>query len=302
MVRKSKSSPGWRAAFTLIELLVVIAIIAVLIALLVPAIQKVREAAARAQCHNNLKQLALAAHSYHNDFKALPYAHTFRQTTAGVTWAVHLLPYIEQSAAFSIWNNGQWPAASDAHNNLWRYTKVPADARLTQVSTYLCPARRGPGLLSQATPQGALGDYAGSGGENAQGNPGNAPPYPTGVMVGSGDPVVQFRHITDGLSGTLMFGERHHPMGEAFGQTKYHDQSIYSSNDWRISVRRGDQGILLDLFVTTVAAHFGSWHTGICNFAFCDGSVRPISVAIPTSILTKLASRAGGEVVDISPY
>src|SRR6185369_9539493 len=87
-----------RSAFTLIELLVVIAIIAILIALLVPAVQKVRAAAARTQCANNIKQLALGIHAYHDAEKKLPPAQV---AAVQLSWHVFILPYIEQSAMFN---------------------------------------------------------------------------------------------------------------------------------------------------------------------------------------------------------
>src|ERR1700675_2690320 len=100
-----------RTAFTLIELLVVIAIIAILIALLVPAVQKVRDAAAATQCKNNLKQLALGMHNFHGAFKKLPPGMSPGTVNFGDlyccwgTWMVAILPYIEQQSAFDQYSN-----------------------------------------------------------------------------------------------------------------------------------------------------------------------------------------------------
>src|SRR5687768_17278412 len=129
-----------RAGFTLIELLVVIAIIAILIALLVPAVQKVRDAASMTQCRNNLKQLALACLNYEQTYKKFPAGNIFRTSKqgpwAGVrhyyeTWTISILPYIEQNALYNLWDVNTPNAALTANMDQLRKANVP---------NFQCPA------------------------------------------------------------------------------------------------------------------------------------------------------------------
>ena len=134
-----------RTGFTLIELLVVIAIIAILIALLVPAVQKVRDAASMTQCRNNMKQIALACSSYHDVFKKFPAGNVYRRAIPGntgtpllyyETWTVSILPYLEQNSLYSLWDTKTSNQSNNPKMDQLRKSRVPV---------YTCPAD--PGLF-----------------------------------------------------------------------------------------------------------------------------------------------------------
>jgi prepilin-type N-terminal cleavage/methylation domain-containing protein len=171
-MRLKRPAPPARG-FTLIELLVVISVISVLIGMLLPAVQQVREAAHRAHCANNLKQIGLALHAYENMIRRLPPAGLYNRDPppfrGGPTWAVLILPYLEQDNLYKRW------ALKRTY-----YTQTD-EARLTPVPVYFCPSRRlassdprsslqgdDPKPAPRTAPRvhypGALGDYAGSSG------------------------------------------------------------------------------------------------------------------------------------------
>src|SRR5262245_38460318 len=137
-----------RSGFTLIELLVVIAIIAILIGLLVPAVQKVRDAADRSSCLNNLKQLGLAMHTFHDAYKKFPYPRSGGGQNRH-TWAVLLLPFLEQGNVFNAYKTPITGVnVTDGMNNHTATAAEIVQARQAQVSTFFCPTRRAGQSLS----------------------------------------------------------------------------------------------------------------------------------------------------------
>ncbi|HEV3142407.1 MAG TPA: DUF1559 domain-containing protein [Gemmataceae bacterium] len=311
-----------RSAFTLVELLVVIAIIAILIGLLLPAVQKVREAAARTQCKNNLKQMGLACHNYHDTFGTLPPSR-IRQPYA--TWAVLLLPFVEQDNLAKQWNL-----------TLTYYAQPNALVRTTPVKIYFCPSRRSPPSLTKSGVEGtgahnlpgSAGDYAGCGGDRVgyggelDGN--NLPDAPTpanGVMIIADSKVsgskitewygqINFARITDGASNTFLIGEKHVPL-----KTMNDDEgdcSIYDGN-WKRTLGRvaGDGASAAGGFVYDLGQGpndkaggpdryqriFGSYHTGVCQFVFCDGSVHALNNSTAPATLRLLAVRNDGKPI-----
>jgi prepilin-type N-terminal cleavage/methylation domain-containing protein len=299
-----------RPGFTLIELLVVIAIIAILIALLVPAVQKVREAAARTQCINNLKQIALAFHEFHDATKKLPPSRL--DVNGGATWAVLILPYIDQAVLFD-----QWDLTQEF------YAQPVASVKTTQLTVYYCPARRtagqnllsNPGDVPQAgwttTPYpGALGDYACCSGDDATVY---NTPTATGAIIdavykttGSGPYTItswtsqtSFTTILDGVSNTFMVGEKH-VRPTQFGDSNVGDGCIYNGDIPANAARvAGPNNLLATPPTVAFNTNFGSWHIDLCHFAFCDGTVRPISVNIDPTTYGYLGNRNDGNAVNV---
>jgi prepilin-type processing-associated H-X9-DG protein len=277
----------------LIELLVVIAIIGILIALLLPAVQKVREAANRASCQNNLKQIGLAMHNYHDSYGRLPYADERVGTSyAYPSWAVLILPYIEQGNLYQQFVTPVGAPQSHGFNSL---THMTPSSIQTPVPTYFCPSRRSAqsNIVSEEAaglpPAGAVGDYAVCVGDDS---------YQTGAFPLAAGVTVRFADITDGLTNTLMVGEKHVPAPESnFGRAANGDLCIYASDHWTIGRQAGPKFRLAQSVSEPFNQQFGSWHPSTVQFVFCDGSVRGLSTSTPGTTLGYFANRADGHII-----
>jgi prepilin-type processing-associated H-X9-DG protein/prepilin-type N-terminal cleavage/methylation domain-containing protein len=321
-----------RSAFTLIELLVVIAIIAALIGLLLPAVQKVREAANRGSCSNNLKQLALAAHQHHDAIGKFPNGlHTIDYIDGryanGTCWEVELLPYFEQENLKKKWDY------ADFRNNVTEGTNATT-AQVLKV--LLCPSDPLPDPVChfvEELPQYAyawgfygLSSYGGNAGKRSY--PGPLRLTRDGIFCW--DSGIRLGDVTDGASNTFLFGERlrvdpefdrltlttganFYPLGKTGkwaavfategGSPPHHLLSTPVPINYRVPADLSPQE-----FLGATGAHnnrlcaFGSGHPGGANFAFVDGSVRFLSDKIDLATLQALSTRAGGEVVSANDY
>jgi prepilin-type N-terminal cleavage/methylation domain-containing protein/prepilin-type processing-associated H-X9-DG protein len=303
-------APRGRNAFTLIELLVVIAIIAVLIGMLVPAVQQVREAASRAQCQNNLKQIGLALHGFHDVYKHLPPGYRCpapqrdpNYTAPGWGWAAILLPHIEQgNLARGI--NFDLPIEHPANQA----------ARTTPLPLYTCPTDSSTGVFTvldakgNALTQAATNSYAASFGvgvdideELDEGN---------GLFFRNSK--VRLLDIRDGTSNTFAVGER----AALFTQTAWAGAVSYGTT--RITpgaptrnvgaVEEAPTQPLVHIAVHTLndpnadPEDFFTSHLGAGMFLFADGSVRPVRIGTSLTVLQALATRDGGETVNSDDY
>lgn len=294
-----------RRAFTLIELLVVIAIIAVLIGLLLPAVQKVREAAARTQCSNNLKQMGVAMHSFHDTYKVFPgnggkhapgqpAVHTYANQLWGLgdptlspadqsgPWTYAILPFVEQENAFRASAPGRYSLSTNVYMCPGRRRNNP------QVAPATDPIFGNPQETTGINPWGKS-DYA----ANMYVCMANADRN-AGVFVGR---LLGIADIDDGLSNTIHVGE------------KGFDPRAYNTGGWYYDepiVCGGSGGLVRDgaaIYRDAVKFDYGGFpwgsiHAGGAQFLFMDGHARLLDYKTPGGVLYALLTPKGGEIID----
>jgi prepilin-type N-terminal cleavage/methylation domain-containing protein len=311
-----------RAAFTLIELLVVIAIIAVLIGLLLPAVQKVRESANRMRCLNNLKQIGTALHNYHSAFGSFPYGSNCSSLNVCYeNWAISILPHLEQGNLSDLYVENQ---VNESAAN--------ATVRTTPVNIYICPTDpdgytpinpyAGPGVGQVYMPGSYRGMEGLSDGHNywdrydtvgaavlmAAGlSNWRGPLHVRNDSLGLG--VERISGISDGASNTIL-------AGEYLTTTSQSHRIFWAYSYWEWSLGAASKGpgggtapyILLTDYNACAAQDtdggdsackrgFSSLHANVINFVLCDGSARSISRNVDMHTFEALATIEGGEVV-----
>lgn len=309
-----------RRGFTLIELLVVIAIIAILIALLLPAVQQAREAARRTQCRNNLKQLGIAFHNYHDNFFVFVNgSHPTPTYPAGgyhMGWAPKLFPYMDQATRY----NAMSAFAPDPISNLgpWRITAAPsngADPLWGPVPGLDCPSsalgNRSPDIVNATLPhivtQGALHYRGCSGRQEDVTNTGDSITYQwadSGIIYPHSK--VRMADITDGTSNTILLGESSSSQGwssamkTGWGGIQPWTWGMY----WYATTQRLTLDSKHITYPINYKGNFGtgntpftSYHTGGAHFLLADGSGRFVSENIDLNTLKALGTRAKNEVI-----
>jgi prepilin-type N-terminal cleavage/methylation domain-containing protein/prepilin-type processing-associated H-X9-DG protein len=330
---KSRATKRY-AAFTLIELLVVIAIIGVLIAMLLPAVQKVRAAADRAKCANNLKQISLACHNYHDTYRGFP---TLTQSNASGTWVSQLAPFIEQDNFYQQW------LATLAGNNTTQAIQAqakggPGSLHATIIKVLICPADDLPDPpIAQLIAPGAsplfpdglyssLTSYGPNTGTRGWASFSYPPKIDDGVFLVLKTQPIRIAGITDGTSSTILFGEGYHgdPLWTTFShqclwQASQNLDDLSQMAAWYFVgpvTRNASAPINWQLTPSDVAGPFARWgspcndlefkrlgaygsgHGGGANVVMADGSVHFLRQDISLTTLQALSTRAGHEIIN----
>ena len=331
LASREKRSSALARAFTLVELLVVIAIIGILVALLLPAVQAAREAARRTQCVNQMKQIGLAVHNYHDTKGHLP---PMRIDDHQQTWLSMILPFMEEAAAADLWDNDRGCFYDQTY-----------EARTVAIPGFYCPTQSHDSLILEVNSDdtqhshprrdpitgrewsGSISDYRAVSGSTCPIVIPVSPRFPSGSAITNGDyqgnngdyvdgampqarrpltfrsggngrqvvsfnPVTRLAKITDGTSKTLMVGEVSLAAAEAV-------QAF--NGDHRPGLAVGEtKPFCKDCTTKQGQQAFGSGHPGVVIFVMCDASVQSISRDVDLRVMDRAATRAGDDPYDLN--
>lgn len=308
-----------RRGFTLIELLVVIAIIAILIALLLPAVQQAREAARRSQCKNNLKQLALGLHNYHDVYRSFPPGGITLGpccgTRSGTNWAISILPFVDQTPLYDVYDFN-FDGLQGRNDN----ASFNQSIRLARLTVHMCPSDpnagtvnrpesgRGSGLQYRMTSyRGVGGKTNGRGWWDNEQWTGIGQPTWKGVLHAIGRRGLfpeRMATVTDGTSQTLMIGEMATKTRPRRGTFWAYTYTSYNRSDVTVNQPRtliNDYNRCVSIGGTggsnACKRGWGSFHASSLHFALVDGSVRLISTNVNMNTLANMASVGDGDSV-----
>jgi type II secretory pathway pseudopilin PulG len=285
--------------------LVVIAIIAILIGLLLPAVQKVREAAARAKCSNNLKQIGLACHNYNDVNGSFPVGDKWNW---GWTWHAYILPYVEQGPLYN--KISPKPLGGDA--GTLSGTAVIRLAVGTKLPVFICPSDPGPPTHVTSGVTRYCSNYNGNAGSNGKvsscGQTDNDMRGLNGVLYSNSK--VRINDLKDGTSNTLLAGDVKKSPGAPLNYDRYYifDNSSDDNAPGSLCSKDLSRHMSLTGYKNASGYHvyrinqnsekaFGSFHTSGANFVLGDGSVRFVSQTISTAAWLAAGSRNGGEAI-----
>ena len=324
----AESSRCNRHAFTLIELLVVIAIIAILVALLLPAVQQAREAARRSSCKNNLKQIGLAMHNYHDVYNRFPAGYlrlTSRNSSASYGWGMSILPYLEQSAMYDVLQGGNRPLRAVASS-----TNADASLLQTPLATFRCPSDVTPeqnnlrfwgssswspamnsniGVSTSSFTGVGTSNYMGIMGPGGFGSIlGDESPAGSGNWVYNdlkgmfwGNSFRRMRDVVDGTTNTLLIGERDGGKFDNGSRQSLAGVWVGFGNGTTLDqayqiIINGQNGIN-SMIANSEARGASSFHSGGAQFLMVDGSVHFLSENISMVTYGRLCQRDDGNVV-----
>jgi prepilin-type N-terminal cleavage/methylation domain-containing protein len=302
-----------RWGFTLVEVLVVIAILAVLMGLMLPAVQRVRETANQSNCRNNLRNIGIALHSYHDARGSLPPAYRFDEdyhpaqysrfsTYPGWGWGTHILPFLEQQ---SLAEQIQWDKAIEDPE----MTAI----RLTVLKTFVCPSDSGAGTFTVYHQFGgticdaATNSYAGCHGYNEF--IGEKPFFGSGIFFRNSR--IRLNEIRDGTSTTLAVGERAAMFCQVPWAGAISVGTVRTNPDSPGFVAAVEEAPLMTTARTSdiplndyysLPYDFYSPHPLVGMFLFADGSVRALRFTISLDVWAAIATRAGGETISESDF